>query len=231
MAFDKDSPEARLGRLGEIAVKRWALSQGWLVLDASTMGTGATTFHCAGGKVIALDQLHLRQGVSRWVDIKAKLGPVLFQKEHVLRHGIDLRPWRHYLEIWRQSGSDAFLAIVELRRHRVESGYDPRLLMQSLARLQEVAHVDPKPTESFSSGGIFWDRGDFEDCGMIEMTVTAIPETQQHLHPWEGLSKLGSPPVAYQRTYQVPRSKCRVCDRDCGYFERDGLFYCWQHKP
>lgn len=212
--YDKNSEEAKAGRRGEAVARAWFIANGWGVLHCADFGAvGATMFEGSTGKIISLDLLLARGGISRWVDVKWKNGAVKYQIGNVRRHGIDRQHWDHYLVVESMTGISGALAIVQLRELRGKGPIAPRLLFASLATLKGhladgLNHFGP-PNEAFRKGSVNWDVSNFDDLGPIDVGSDTLPATRLALHPWEGVDRHGLPPVVPDKHKQAVLSEER----------------------
>src|SRR5262245_59948416 len=170
MPYDETSPEAVVGELAERLVVNRLKRYGEIILRLSSIGDGPALFECPEGRLISLDILSAKDGITRFWEVKFKSGPVYFRKLHVLRTGVSARQWRHYLEIERRCGLAGMLAMIHLTMFRGEieevrkTGlYQRHLLVATLKHLRARLEIGTMHVGDFGDGeeSVNWDLGDF----------------------------------------------------------------------
>ena len=191
MPYDENSPQAKWGKAAETWVDLYRQELGWWRVPVSNLGAAAL---CSGpdGKLIALDRLYFAGGNARWCDIKFKTAPVHYRIKDVMRHGIDLPNWHHYLAVQQKSGIPGDLAIVVRRRHGdPQLPDDPHLLWAPLDHLATCGETGPVDS-AFRDGGIFWNLADLPELGSIVLAgADDLPPLDRNLHPWERRDRFG----------------------------------------
>lgn len=186
----KQTAEWGWGEWGEGQVRRWFQEQGWFVIPTSAIENGGAP------KLIGLLAAHVlpdlqtaRAGEMRWVEVKTKTAPVLYQITRTWRHGIDLRLWDEYLKVQAETGLPGDLAIVQVRPGPAAEP-NPTLLVASfdaLANEGQVGNTSDGPR-------IFWDVSRFRRWVINDCQIPPIPSLRKVVHPWERPSKTGEIP-------------------------------------
>lgn len=181
----------RWGQWGERIVRNWYREQHYFVVPTSAIREGGAP------KLIGLLQAHVlpdlqaaRAGEMRWVEVKFKNSPVLFQKTGTWRHGVDLSNWTAYLEVERITGIPGELAIVQLKPGP-EAPISPLLLRAPFASLrglgQETKYRDGKDV-------ILWDVDRFDRFTISDVVTPDLRPLRAVVNPWEGKAADGQAP-------------------------------------
>jgi len=116
MTFQKGSPEDLLGRQGEDCVRDYLRKQGFYVLEANEINKlGAPMASNQGDSIILPDLLTMKDGVSKWCEVKTKSHPAPPPWDKtLLQHGISTKHFENYLKIETESHITGWLYIVEI---------------------------------------------------------------------------------------------------------------------
>lgn len=179
------------GDWGENVVRDWFRTAGWFVVPTAAIETGGAP------KLVGLLEQHVlpdmqtaRDGQMRWVEVKTKTSPVLYQIAREWRHGVDLKNWQAYLEVERITGFPGDLAIVQLRPGP-KAPANPTLLTASFASLRDVGEVG---TGEYGKKVIFWNVDRFERVVINECQIPDFRSLREVVHPWEQKGKTGTVP-------------------------------------
>lgn len=113
MTIDKQSPEWLLGKQGEFCVTEYLRKQGYYVLETADLDKfGAPIIKNFQSQIILPDKLILKNGESRWCEVKTKTHPTPWDGK--LQHGISANHYKHYLKLQTESKIEGWLYIVEL---------------------------------------------------------------------------------------------------------------------
>lgn len=172
------------GRKGEELVREWLKTEGWCVIPASLIDNGgAPMLESHVRQYILPDILAAKAGVPRWVEVKTKGRWTDSRERRRPETGCELRHWRHYLAVQRNTGIRGAMAFVHVRERR--------LLIGELDVIGEGAAewLGPfKPGHAFKEPMIFFavDRFDCfyleESCLFQLISMAKKPET---VRPWE----------------------------------------------
>lgn len=169
------------GEWGEGRVRAWFTARGYFVVPTSCIEIGGAPRLIGHLRSHVLPDLQVaRAGVCRWVEVKFKTRPVLYEKTKRWRHGIDQRLFEDYLAVERETGIRGSLALYQLQRG--PSGpADPMLLWAPLAELAK--HTQPYEP----NGMVYWDAD-----VMSRWHLSSEPEPPARfrsllnvVHPWE----------------------------------------------
>lgn len=184
-----------IGKAGEVKVSQWLQQQGYTMIPMEREDHGPQiTRGCAKKRL--MDFLVARTDGAKWVEVKCKDSPVLFQKRHELRHGIDLPNWEDYLEVEALFRTPAFLAILQ-RKPEVTAEPAPVVLFQSFSNLRQSLIPAFSPNRKFPYGAVYWRIQSFDAYPMPEWTreVSAWETIRTSVRPWEQRSKDGLTPL------------------------------------
>lgn len=180
----KDTLEWNLGRFGEERVRCWYQQQGWFVVPTYCIENGGAPALIGQLRRFVLPDMQAAQaGEMRWVEVKTKTSPVLYQKIGRFRHGIDLRNWLDYREVERTTGLPGYLAILQLRPGK-GAAVDPVLLQAAFADLDSVVQIYT------SNQMVYWDADRFERLP-IDLTQAAPVLEPKTIHPWDHGREMG----------------------------------------
>jgi hypothetical protein len=206
MPYSQKSPEVTLSDYYETDSKVRFIRHGWYVLHTSQIGDGPTMATGPGGSLVMPDlQLFdlVKGRKSRLVDVKAKRGAYVYQKDGVVCTGMDYAEWEDFLRI-NSTGVPVDLAFIHLH-HPLRSSPEiaPKLYWQTV---DVLAQRDPMtfPHPRFRGGGIVWDVNDFQLLGDLpnppQEIIEASDAIKRNLRVWEQPPKLRRP-----RTRPDPR--------------------------
>ena len=188
----KDSPQWTFGAYCVELVREHLVSLGWLILRADLIENGgAPGFVGQDGFVTVADILAARKGIPRWVEVKGKTAPDLYQraKPHpTWRHGIDASNWYHYRQLERLTSIQGWLAIVQLQPGPAAEP-DPVLLMARFDTLAACLHLH----EGGGDVKVWWDVDVFMHYPLV-VTETEFGLGPRIVHPWEQPSAVGEAP-------------------------------------
>lgn len=114
----RDLPEFRLGRTVEEGIARIMMKCGWRVNPtyaySGEEGNKAPKALFIGGPEYVLpDLMVMRDGVTRWVEVKAKTKANYRRDANYFEHGVDFDNWLDYQRIEDESGNAVYLCIFE----------------------------------------------------------------------------------------------------------------------
>jgi len=181
------------GRWGETVLGEYLKSQGWQIIRLGDIKTahGGPRAEGENTSTVLLDLMRIKDGITRFVEVKVKDSPVVWRDRKEYREGIDLPYWRDYLKVQSESGIQGDLAIIEVARTEDESrnkNYRPRVLFQSLTKLIPYTHeTAPHPEVNQPHGMAYWPISAFEvlldDFRIFPPSV--LGETlKSRLHGW-----------------------------------------------
>src|SRR5262245_35717657 len=140
----RDDPEwVRWWRDAEEGV-RALFEKRWLVLPVYAVERGGAPMLISHVQTLrALDLMVANAGQTRFIEVKAKDHPVIWQKTGRFRTGIDLPKWYAYLEVERATGIPGDIAMVHYRAGAADDVANPILAQQSFEHLRYVMQPDP----------------------------------------------------------------------------------------
>lgn len=115
----EDLETTQRGRTGEDIVIDYLEQNGWGCVNTSrASGEGPALLTQIDDDLIIQDLLASRNGVCRWVEVKAKppYDPTEKNIDDVLQQGIEIRQWDDYLSVQEQTGLDSWAFIYEPER-------------------------------------------------------------------------------------------------------------------
>ena len=130
MGMNPSDPRVQLGARGEFLGKEILKRMGFYVLSSSVLADGPAPLLTSHLKknLISPDALAIKDGMSRWVDFKAKADWTEYRrKDYDEQTGIKESHYQNYLAVQNASGFECWLAFLH--------GNDTRMLMQSLSLL------------------------------------------------------------------------------------------------
>lgn len=126
MGFPSSNKD-RLGREGEVVVRKWLLEQGYMILEASLINTGTAPMlkgKLESQNLILPDCLTWKEGEPTWIEIKTK--SYATQRKFPQQgfpdcagrweHGLPERHWKNYCIIQEVTRIPVSLAVLELDR-------------------------------------------------------------------------------------------------------------------
>lgn len=204
-----DTPAGRLGKAAERLVRADYLRRGCYVLDAYAIREGGAPLFTApdGRRLRVPDLLLAKAHIPRWVEVKCKRRPVLYQRTRQWRTGIGVPQWNDYLQIEGETGIAGWLAMLHLQRGP-ETGLDPILLEASFAELRRHAITNDTPFPGEPHGMVFWPTTVFDAHPLtLGIDGTALPNLTLIVHPWErtaGDGRAPGMPVKGEHAEQEP---------------------------
>lgn len=191
-----DSPAWVWGCWAENQVRQHLMRQGLFVVPTHAIEDGGAPLLLGMLSAARLPDFQVAgAGAARWVEVKWKDHPALYQKAREFRHGIDLPAWTDYLMVERESGIPGMLIILQFRPG-ASAAPDPMLLAAPFTRLGRLAQVREDPHSTFTRGAVYWPADCFERSPLPAALATA-PMTErltQVIHPWERPAKDGTVP-------------------------------------
>ena len=104
-------------------MRSWLMSQGFFIVATSLINEGgAPLLRGIREAFILPDNLAMRDGLSRWIEVKTKTRPTYQRNRRRFEHGIPARHWRHYRDVVAHTGIPGTLAILQLEGHRIGLG-------------------------------------------------------------------------------------------------------------
>lgn len=144
-----------MGQLCEKVARLICQREGWYILPLSNFNNGgATLFSGIKNKIISLDDLQIKQGISRFVDVKGKSRPTRFQKAKgkPFQHGVPKKNFDDYIKAQKISGIPGFIIVVE--------AFSRKWLLASLDDLSKnIHHILYMDGELH----VFWNRTVFQE--------------------------------------------------------------------
>lgn len=152
----KESPEWRVGQLGELEIRSYLERLGKFVVPTTSIENGgAPVLTRLQERYVLPDFQAFGAGVGEWWEVKTKTKRLFYRLRNTFQHGIDEPLWYQYLQVEQVTGLPGYLAIVQLD--------DPALLYQSFRILDRCAQAMRGSTAAYDSKRlVFWDVDDFE---------------------------------------------------------------------
>lgn len=190
------------GDLAEKAVRQTLTRMGECIIPAHLIENGGAPKMLGHVKSWTLpDMLGCKNGASRWIEVKFKRAPALFEKIGRYRHGIDIPKWNDYRAVEKESGIPGWIAIVQYQPGD-EADPEPCLLMQSFAHLEHVTQFSHKPTSKAPNGMCYWDIDEMDTVCSLDFDFGNQLVLERKIHPWSKKSKAGIAPAADMTTKQ-----------------------------
>ena len=185
------------GDAGETLAREWLKSRGYFVMPASWAGNGgAAMLDGESRSHILLDILACKDGLTKWIDVKAKGRATKNQKRGRWETGCALRHFNEYCAVQLETGITGALAFLHAEERRIYLG--------DLNAIRPESAIWPppggqlKPRHAFKEPMIFFRLDDFEWYEMgtwapVERFV-AKAAAPSRVNAWEG-----KPPSFRQR--------------------------------
>lgn len=115
--FEEDLARARVV---ERAFASWLMQRGSRILpvyDYSGLGSGKAPkleAYAASDSLVTPDLLVARSGSLVWCEVKWKASANLFRRTNEFETGIDLRLWKQYQRVRRETGARVFLVFAQM---------------------------------------------------------------------------------------------------------------------
>jgi len=118
MSCNADFAEKRaIGRQGERVVEGWLQARGWWVIPSydwsGENGDKAPRMYSNSGRIVLPDLDTCKDGMRRWVEVKAYDHSPWNRKHKCNTHGIKRRHYFDYGRVHEQTGSEVWLAVIE----------------------------------------------------------------------------------------------------------------------
>jgi hypothetical protein len=174
---------AALIRMGERVIPQHLIQDGGAPMAVSYLG-----------KWVLPDFLVAKEGAPRWIEVKFKTCPGLYQKITKWRHGVDLPNWNDYLAVQKEFGIPGWIVVLQYKPGP-HADPDPCLLTQSLDILKTMVQIVSEPTRSAPRGMAYWNVDDMEVMlHPMNFNFTDVPLLERKLHPWVEKSRQGKAP-------------------------------------
>lgn len=158
-AFEQ-SPEYRQGLIGESKIARWLMNRGCTVMPVYQIekdtGKGPQLFS-KNKKLIAPDAFCFKGENAFWIEAKHKTAFSWYRKKEIWTTGIDLRHYRHYLEVDDCTPWPVWLLFLHKGGQAKDSPPSPAgLFGERLSMLRQC--VDHTSEKYGPSGMVYWDK-------------------------------------------------------------------------
>lgn len=109
------SDEYKMGRQGELVIRKWLTNQGYWVVPTGDIENGGAPLLIKKIKSTILPDILAGRQKPFWVEVKTKTRLPHYQRYKRDQHGIGRRLWEAYLEVQKETGLIGFLAILQLQ--------------------------------------------------------------------------------------------------------------------
>lgn len=221
-AFNRESWQFIVGQLGEKAAAR-EFKRDRMSVIASCEFSGKNDNHAP---VLEFERHNLTlpdldvsgRGKRCWFEVKTYDAPQLFRVHGCYVHGIPVRLFDHYVNVERETGSEVYLAIVEVATSEMLVGSVPLSQMSKYPCLCRggCRSVDRDKHTASNDNGIrepqwYFDRDDFETRYQIDKrTIEQIRSKRGHALRRHGLDR---ETVASPAPAEYPLPPCADCGK------------------